>query len=141
MRWDASVGTASATLVRDGPVGCLVPADDGTVWGCNARGLVTLFSVTTDGVTYTPALAGEMIAPRNCPTGTPGDLACVIAPPPPATGGGGTGDPVDPEPLEVSGGCCEPGATTPAAAVLPLLLAGAKLRRTRRSLARPPPRP
>ncbi len=143
LRWDASAGASdSASLVLDGPVGCLSQAEDGTVWGCNAAGAIALFAATTDGFRFTQALPGEFIAPRICPAGTPGALACVVPPPPVDTGGGGgTNDPGTPPPLDVDGGCCATAGVPPTAWVLPVLLAAAKLRRTRRSLARPALRP
>jgi len=143
LRWDVTAGAAaSAALVLDGPVGCLVQADDGTVWGCNPPGKTTLFGWTADGFTFTQALPTEFIASRICPADTAGGIECVLLPPPVDTGtGGGTDAPTTPPPLDVGGGCCATARASPASAMLPLLLALAKLRRTRRSLARPTSRP
>jgi len=105
---------------------------------------VALFARTTDGFAFEQLLAGEVIAFRSCPEGSPTALACPLPPAPPID----TGSPVDPDPpagtddpLEVQGGCCSTGGTGPrrlaATSALSLaFLAGWKLRRTRASLAR-----
>jgi hypothetical protein len=144
VRWDAAIGPSSLTLVNDGPVGCLYAADDGSVWGCNARGSVALFARTTDGLVFEQLLAGEVITLRSCPDDTPGALLCPLPPAPPVD----TGPPVDPGPppgtddtVDVQGGCCATAGTGPrplaATSALSLaFLVGWKLRRTRPSLAR-----
>ena len=146
VRWDGDVGPSSLELLNGGPVGCLVAADDGLVWGCNARGTIALFSKTTDGFTFETSLAGEVIAKRICPDGTAGADICPLPPAPPRD----TGFPVDTDaaagdddddPLEVQGGCCATAGAPPGAVAWPsafalALVALRKLRRTPRTLAR-----